>query len=61
MNLLDRITAEVEGRDPGNLCQPLRLLRPGQSEDGLANGLATTENRLLNGHTDHFGVWDPHR
>ena len=24
MSLLDRITAEVEDRDPGNLCQPLK-------------------------------------
>lgn len=26
MSLLDRITAEVEGRDPGNLTQPLKRL-----------------------------------
>ena len=24
MSLLDRLAAEVEGRDPGNLCQPLK-------------------------------------
>ena len=26
MSLLDRLAAEVEGRDPGNLCQPLKRL-----------------------------------